>query len=502
MSPPFSHLVRTAFLLVWSLVSTGLYGQVSRSQESIPTPTSSISTPVSWDHNALLNTDPGLSHFFECLEEMQEDRRDQVVVVHIGDSHIQADWFSGTVRMNLQKAFGNAGRGLVFPFRQARTNAPPDIRSSSNVPWSSRRITSSRTNPSVGISGFGLRTSSPTFQLSLQVEPNDQGLDYSFDRVTFFTDKGPGSYDLWVGEQRPQLVGRSTSQNYSGRVHQIVAGESLSSISTKYGCTIQDLMDWNGLSDTRILAGTSLKVDQVTPATHTPNEIPRYTTEGIQLDLSSSGLMPYLSSLRLPREVDKITVNGMHDQISQQHLTLYGLVLEKENEQGILYHAIGANGARVDHYLRSEIFWEQLSSLNPDLVIISLGTNETVSPSFRPERFAGKIKEMVALVKQAAPETSVLLTTPPDALRQQSQVNTSMPGCSASLLDLAMAQNYSAWDFLEVMGGSGSIYTWQQKGLAQRDGIHLTKAGYELQGSLLHQALMEAYGRYLSHSSR
>lgn len=501
MSHIFSHFIRSTFLLVWCFTTTGLFSQVSRSQQSAPTPTTTISTPVSWESNNISNTDPGLSHFFECLQELQEERRDQVVVVHIGDSHIQADWFSGTVRMNLQKAFGNAGRGLVFPFRQARTNAPPDIRSSSNVSWSSRRITSSRTNPSVGISGFGLRTNSPYFQLSLQVEPNNQGLDYSFDRVTFFTDKGPGSYDLWVGDSRPELVNKSASSRQSVQTHRIVAGESLSSISSKYGCSVQNLMDWNGLSDTRILAGTSLNVESSAPV-QDPAQIPRYTTEGIQLDLSSLGLRPYLSSLRLPREVDKITVNGMHDQVSQQHLTLYGLVLEKENEDGVLYHAIGANGAQVEHYLRSQIFWEQLSSLNPDLVIISLGTNETVSPSFRPERFAGKIKEMVALVKQAAPETSVLLTTPPDALRQQSQVNSSMPGCSASLLNLAMAQDYSAWDFLGVMGGSGSIYTWQQKGLAQRDGIHLTKAGYELQGSLLHQALMEAYGRYLSHSSR
>lgn len=501
MSSLFSHFIRSTLLLVWGITNSGMYSQVSRSQQPLSAANTTISAPVSWENNTLWNTDPGLSHFFECLEEMQENRRDQVVVVHIGDSHIQADWFSGTVRMSLQKAFGNAGRGLVFPFRQARTNAPPDIRSSSNVSWSARRITSSLTNPSVGISGFGLMTHSPSFQLSLQVEPNDQGLDYSFDRVTFFTDKGPGSYDLWVGDQRPQLVGVTNSHQSSVRIHQIAAGESLSSISAQYGCTVQDLMSWNGLSDTRILAGTSLKVDPVTVGQDL-RQIPRYATEGIQLDLSSSGLMPYLSSLRLPREVDKITVNGMHDQVSQQHLTLYGLVLEKENEQGVLYHAIGANGAQVDHYLRSEIFWEQLSSLNPDLVIISLGTNETVSPSFRPERFAGKIKEMVALVKLAAPETSVLLTTPPDALRQQSQVNSSMPGCSSSLLDLAISQDYCAWDFLGVMGGSGSIYTWQEKGLAQRDGIHLTKAGYELQGSLLHQALMEAYGRYLSHSSR
>lgn len=500
MSRFFSHFRWSTFLLLWGLSTPLLISQTSRSGQGLPTPTTSISTPVSWDDNTLWNTETGLKHFFECLEELQEERRDQVVVVHIGDSHIQADWFSGTVRMNLQKAFGNAGRGLVFPFRQARTNAPPDIRSSSNVSWSSRRITSSRTSPPVGISGFGLRTNSPTFQMSLAVEPNNQGLDYSFDRVTFFTDKGPGSYNLWVGDQAPQ-VARRMSAAYNGRTHLIEEGESLTSISRRYTCSVADLMAWNNLTNTTIITGTTLKVDPVRSAPSI-QEIPRYNSDGIQLDLSSSGLRPYLSSLRLPRQVDRITFNGMHDQASQQHLTLYGMVLEKEHEQGILYHAIGANGAQVGHYLRSEIFWEQLSSLNPDLVIISLGTNETVSPSFRPERFAGKIKEMVALVKQAAPETSVLLTTPPDALRQRSQVNPSMPECSASLLELAKAQDYSAWDFLGVMGGSGSIYTWQEKGLAQRDGIHLTKAGYELQGSLLHQALMEAYGRYLSHSSR
>lgn len=483
----------STFLLVIIPVSDSLFAQASRSSELSE---SALATaPVSWEYNTIWNSDQGLEHFFICLEELQEQRRDQVVVVHIGDSHIQADWFSGTVRMSLQKEFGNAGRGLVFPFRQARTNAPPDIRSSSNVTWSSRRITSSRNSPPVGISGFGLRTSSPSFQLSLQVQPNDQGLDYSFDRVTFFTDKGPGSYDLWVGDRQ---AGRRIAPAGSGQRHQIRAGETLSSISRRYNCSVEQLKSWNGLTDDRILAGTTLVVE----GPSLPLLPPVRVGGGLQLDLSSNGLRPYLSSLRLPSEVTNITVSGMHDQASQQHMTLYGLVLEKESEQGILYHAIGANGAQVSHYLRSQIFWEQLAHLNPDLVIISLGTNETVSPSFHPERFAQKIDQMVALVRKAAPETSVLLTTPPDALRQQASVNPAMSEASTSLLNLAMDRDYSAWDFLGVMGGSGSIYSWQRQGLAQRDGIHLTKAGYELQGSLLHQALMEAYGRYLSHSSR
>lgn len=49
-------------------------------------------------------------------------------IVHIGDSHIQADYATARVRKHLQTVFGSAGRGLVVPFRLAGTNQPVDYK--------------------------------------------------------------------------------------------------------------------------------------------------------------------------------------------------------------------------------------------------------------------------------------------------------------------------------------------------------------------------------------
>ena len=485
----FSFFLMAGFLLLlaaWPWLA--LPGQILAEETPVP---------VVWENNKIWNAGDGMTHFFQCLEDLQANRRDKVRIVHIGDSHIQADWFSGSLRMSLQQEYGNAGRGLVFPFRQANTNSPQDILSTSNVTWAARRISATASQVHAGISGLGLRTVSPDFRLSLAITPNPLGLDYRFDQVGFFTDQGPASFDLWVNEGIPATTA-APSPAASARRHQVQAGENLTSISIRYGCSVADLISWNALADTRILVGQWLLVSQ--PAQ--PSMGLSRSAEGRNVDLSIPAFRPYFSSVRLQGPVDQISFSGMREGPNQTQLTLYGMVLERSDARGILYHAIGANGARVEHYLNSKIFWEQLRALEPDLIIISLGTNETVPTSFRADAFAEKIRQMVDLALEASPESSVLLTTPPDALRQRAQANSSMPAASQALMQLAWEHDYSAWDFLGVMGGSGSIFSWQRQGLAQPDGIHLTKPGYELQARLLHQALVEAYGRYLTHPSR
>jgi hypothetical protein len=65
-----------------------------------------------------------LKPFFQRLQELENRKTHQVRVLHIGDSHIQADFFTGWLRYLLQKRFGEAGRGLVFPYRQAGSQNP------------------------------------------------------------------------------------------------------------------------------------------------------------------------------------------------------------------------------------------------------------------------------------------------------------------------------------------------------------------------------------------
>lgn len=260
-------------------------------------------------------------------------------------------------------------------------------------------------------------------------------------------------------------------------------------------------MRWNNLPDSRIFIGTTLIVSAPT-VEMSPQMLSRSGGGEVDLELMSPLYGPYVSRVRLPYAVNTMTLSGYQATAAQHHMTLYGMVLDKQMSPGLLYHAIGANGAKVDHYLASQAFWVQLASLQPDLVIISLGTNEATLPGFRPEVFAADIAQMIARVKQASPTSSVLLTTPPDALKGRSHPNPAIVKAGVALMDLALSQGYAAWDFQHVMGGSGAIFTWQSHGLAQKDGIHLTKAGYELQGKLLYQALMEAYGRYLAYTSR
>ncbi len=50
----------------------------------------------------------------------------RVGIVHIGDSHLQADVATSVVRRRLQSDYGDAGRGLVTPLKMAGTNEPRD----------------------------------------------------------------------------------------------------------------------------------------------------------------------------------------------------------------------------------------------------------------------------------------------------------------------------------------------------------------------------------------
>ncbi len=61
-----------------------------------------------------------------------------VSVVHIGDSHIQAEIGTSVTRDLLQLRFGNAGRGLVAPLRLSGTNQPHDYSFRSTRTWSAR----------------------------------------------------------------------------------------------------------------------------------------------------------------------------------------------------------------------------------------------------------------------------------------------------------------------------------------------------------------------------
>jgi lysophospholipase L1-like esterase len=65
------------------------------------------------------------------------------------------------------------------------------------------------------------------------------------------------------------------------------------------------------------------------------------------------------------------------------------------------------------------------------------------------------------------------------------------------MVNLAKKYDAGMWDLFEIMGGLGSIKTWEAHDLAKRDRIHFTGEGYKLLGDLMFAALMGEYERHL-----
>lgn len=150
--------------------------------------------PVNYQYNRIENSNH-LSPFFKKLKQLEQGNRKTVTIVHIGDSHIQADFLSGTIRTRLQQKFGNAGRGLIFPYQLAQSNTPADISSRSNISWEFNRVAHPEIPLQPGISGFVIKTNAlmPSIEIELRSLKNDSSV--YFNSLQFFIDTS--LYSSW-----------------------------------------------------------------------------------------------------------------------------------------------------------------------------------------------------------------------------------------------------------------------------------------------------------------
>ncbi|MDE7474527.1 MAG: hypothetical protein K2M71_02745, partial [Duncaniella sp.] len=107
-----------------------------------------------------------------------------VSIVHIGDSHVQADFNTGTTRELLQYDFGNAGRGLIAPLKLCGTNQPTDYVFQSRNSWNAVKLMNNSWIQSVGFTGTSIRPSSSTSELTIGTQDEE---DYNpFSSVSIF----------------------------------------------------------------------------------------------------------------------------------------------------------------------------------------------------------------------------------------------------------------------------------------------------------------------------
>lgn len=359
------------------------------------------------------------------MYELQDSKKGRVDIVHIGDSHIQADHFSGLIRQKIQLRFGNAGRGLIFPYRVAKSNEPASYKTSTNVVWESKRNVFYEKPLPIGVSGFTIETADTAAEINLMVK-DQPGLGYAFTKFTLFQEKGLRNYDITVCDE--------------------------------YNC-----------------------------------ERARFRSK----DTSTSN---FISQVKFDKPVRQIILrNKVADTLHQKATRIYGMLLENDSA-GVLYNMIGVNGAEYRHYTKSKYFVQQLSYLNADLVILSMGTNEGYAADFDRVAFYHHIDTLVTNIQKACPNATILLTTPADSFRRTRKgrvKNPDMQDARVTIINYCLQHNLPYWDLYEVMGGYGSMMKWFTAQLAAKDKVHFNAKGYQIQGNLFYHALMSSYEKYV-----
>ncbi len=446
------------------LIATSVLGQV---KDSVEVDSAKVASP-----NVIINPS-ALSTFYAKLKQVHSVTPQKLNIVHIGDSHIQADLMTNVARQNLQKIFGNGGRGFIFPYSVAKTNGASDIRFSSIGSFQSLRNISPPSELTVGLSGIALQNKSSDFEIELLVKDPV----YHFNTIKVIS---PSSFQTFAFANEKIKTISETSVPKS-IVHRIKSGEALSLIASKYGISVSEIKRANNLKSNAIRAGKTLKIPSA--------ETQKRTTETFKY---------------IPLEAQKTDNYAFyHFEIPQSTLALIpvenatfnlnGIVLENDNN-GIIYHNIGVNGSKFSDYNKYPLFFQQLAILSPDLVILSLGTNESFDKLIADD-YMKQLMQFVSNLRMRNPEVSILISTPPPSLFSRKYANNFVEEYSKEIVNLANDNSFAVWDLYSLLGGNSGISENAKNNLIGPDRVHYTKLGYELQGKLLSEAILN--GSYL-----
>ncbi len=363
---------------------------------------------IDQEKNIIINSD--ILNDWAAKMQLQRDSSKQIInFVHIGDSHIQADWLTERARELFQSQFGNAGRGLIVPCKVAGTNQPTNFTSAGTGAWQARRVVAADNGLPIGIGGIAIQTKEAGATVTLSPQ-NWGSASNNYLQARFFSDPA-NSFDAEILDANKKVLRTITPQTE------------------------------NGVSDVFI---DNLPTNSITLRTKPTENATKFAFLGA-----------YLTN----------------------------------NQSGVVYSAIGVNGAQYHNYNKNPLFFSQMPYLRPDIIIIGLGTNEAQAP-INVENFKNNIRTTVTKIHEFSPATPIVLYTPADSYLHGIS-NPNLKTVHDAILEVAAETNCAVWDLYDATGGAHSAVNWKTYNLMQKDGIHFNKNGYYLQGELLHAALMK-----------
>lgn len=190
--------------------------------------------------------------------------------------------------------------------------------------------------------------------------------------------------------------------------------------------------------------------------------------------------------------IDSLNFVVIRKDTSHKDFMLRGFSVENSNP-GFYYANMGVNGASSGSFLKCNEFVNELKSIPPDLVIFSLGVNDTHDANFTKQAFMAKYDSLIALVKKASPDCAILFTTVTDNYMTRKAANKRPIKAQEAMFELMEKHNAVVYDLYAVMGGYKSISKWYKAGLANKDKVHFNGKGYTIVGNLMFEAIDRSY---------
>lgn len=418
-------LVSLSTCLVWMAVSAaGAKGKLPL--PTLPSRTYSIGQEVD-----SIQSPSSLQSFFAGLDSLRAGKDTVLTIVHLGDSHIQAGYYSGKVMRLLQEQFGNAGRGWIAPFKLSRTNEPDDYFISSAVrEWVAGRCIQANKKCPVGIGGIGIQSVSPSINLDVRIAPNN-GAGYSFNQAI-----------LYRGEKSmPMLPTGPLKDSVQTSLATVPAVAGVLADTFRISYPVDTLQ----LHSTRRKQGT----DKLLPASTFKN-----VYYGFNLTNGNPGILYH-----------SVGVNGAMYVNYTDEAYVRQLALLKPS---LLIVSLGTNET-FGRRFRTEEFGGQVRAFvslvkkyMPETAIML-----TTPPECYKRTYVNKKRTYVR------------------------NANTQL--AAKAIVKAAHEEGVACWDLFAATGRKGSCVKWHKEKLMGRDRIHFTKEGYREQGTLLVRALLRSY---------
>jgi lysophospholipase L1-like esterase len=214
-----------------------------------------------------------------------------------------------------------------------------------------------------------------------------------------------------------------------------------------------------------------------------------HNLKAVRIDKKELGYTQF--DIEMP--VDSLSFDLVRKDSLQRDFVLYGFSLESNLANGFYLAALGANGAASGSFLKCTYFEDQLKTIMPDLVIMSLGVNDTQAKDFEKEEYIEHYDSLIMKLKSVNPDVAILLTTTTDNFIRRRTANKRTVKTKDAMFELMEKHKVGVWDLYSVMGGYKSMLKWQKVGLAAKDRVHFSPKGYTVLGTMMFETLINSY---------